>query len=102
MKRLDCRNKLVSPCRDCPSVVRSGSPFPSPGDLSPTIRNWNANVGIQEIPIWSNRQIWPWSTKLGRAKANRVLSREHTGHSKRALPVTKEMTLHMTSPDGQY
>ena len=36
IKRLDCRNKLVSPCRDCPSVVLSGSPFPSPGDISPT------------------------------------------------------------------
>ena len=35
IKRLDCRNKLVSPCRDCPSVVLSGSPFPSPGDISP-------------------------------------------------------------------
>ena len=23
--------------------------------------------------IWSNRQIWPWSTKWRRAKANRVL-----------------------------
>ena len=30
----------------------------------------------------SNRQIWPWSTKWSRAKTNRVLSREHTGHSK--------------------
>ena len=35
IKRLDCRNKLVSPCRDCPTVVLSGSPFPSPGDISP-------------------------------------------------------------------
>ena len=59
------------------------------------IGNWNANVGIQEIPIWSNRHVWPWSTKLGRAKANCVLSREHTGHSKHALPITKEMTLYM-------
>ena len=31
---------------------------------------------------WSNRQIWPWSTEWNRAKANRVLTREHTGHSK--------------------
>ena len=31
---------------------------------------------------WSNRQIWPWSTECSRAKANRVLPREHTGHSK--------------------
>ena len=32
--------------------------------------------------IWSNRQVWPWSTKWSRAKTNRVLPREHTGHSK--------------------
>ena len=44
---------------------------------------------------WSNRQIWPWSTKWSRAKANRVLPREHTGHSKRPLPTTQEKTLHM-------
>ena len=25
------------------------------------IGNWNAKVGSQET--WSNRQIWPWSTK---------------------------------------
>ena len=31
---------------------------------------------------WSNRQVWPWSTKESRAKANRVLARECTGHSK--------------------
>ena len=37
--------------------------------------------------IWSNRQIWPWSTKWSRAKANRVLPRECTGHSKHPLPV---------------
>ena len=24
--------------------------------------DWNAKVGSQEI-IWSNRQVWPWSTK---------------------------------------
>ena len=43
---------------------------------------------------WSNRQIRPlgeWS----RAKANRVLSREHTGHSKHPHPTTQEKTLHM-------
>ena len=44
---------------------------------------------------WSNRQIWPWSTKWSRAKANRVLSRECTGHSKHPVPTTQEMTLHM-------
>ena len=44
---------------------------------------------------WSNMQIWPWSTKWSRAKANRVLSRELTGNSKHPLPTTQEMTLHM-------
>ena len=44
---------------------------------------------------WSSRQIWPWSTEWSRAKANRVLPRECTGHSKHPLPTTQEKTLHM-------
>ena len=44
---------------------------------------------------WSNRQIWLWSTKWSRAKANKVLPREHIGHSKHPLPTTQEKTLHM-------
>ena len=44
---------------------------------------------------WSNRQIWPWSTELSRAKANRVLPRKCTGHSKHPLPTTQEKTLYM-------
>ena len=44
---------------------------------------------------WSYRQVWPWSTKWSRGKANTVLSREHTGHSKYPLPTTQEKTLHM-------
>ena len=43
---------------------------------------------------WNNRKIWPWSTKRSRAKANRVLPREHTGHSTYPLPTTQEMTLY--------
>ena len=45
--------------------------------------------------IWSNRQIWPWSMEWSRAKANRILPRECTGHSKHPLPTTQENTLHM-------
>ena len=41
---------------------------------------------------WSNRQIWPWSTEWSGAKANRILPREHTGHSKHPLPTTQEKT----------
>ena len=44
---------------------------------------------------WSNRQIWPWSTEWSRAKANRVQSKERTGHSKHPLPTTQEKILHM-------
>ena len=44
---------------------------------------------------WSNRQIWPWSTEWSRVKANRVLRRERTSHSKHSLPTTQEKTLHV-------
>ena len=36
IKRLNYRNKIVHPCRDCPSVVLSGSLFPSPREKTPT------------------------------------------------------------------
>ena len=44
---------------------------------------------------WSNREIWPWSTEWSRAKADRVLPRDHAGHSKHPLPTAQEKTLHM-------
>ena len=44
---------------------------------------------------WSNRKILPWSTEWSRAKANRVLPRECTCHSKHPLPTTQEKTLHL-------
>ena len=56
--------------------------------------DWNAK-SRKSRNTWSNRQIWPWSTQWSRAKANRVSSREHTGHSKHPLPTTQEKTLHM-------
>ena len=42
-----------------------------------------------------NRQVWAWSTKWSRTKANRILPRECTGHSKHLLPTTQDTTLHM-------
>ena len=42
---------------------------------------------------WSNRQIWP-GVQNEMAKANRVLPREHTDHSKQPLPTAQEKTLH--------
>ena len=57
------------------------------------IGDWNAKVGSQEIPGVTG--IWPCSTKESRSKANGVLSRERTCHSKYSLPTTQEKTLHM-------
>ena len=61
------------------------------------------------INTWSNRKIWPWSTKWSRAKTNRVWPRERTAHSKHPLPTTQEKTLHMDitrwstpKPDSLY
>ena len=56
-----------------------------PKDVLFITGDWNANT-------WSNRQIWPWSTEWSWAKANRVLPRECTGHSKHLLPTTQEKT----------
>ena len=44
---------------------------------------------------WGKGQIWPWSTEWSRAKANRVLPREFTGHKKHYLSTTQEKALHM-------
>ena len=43
----------------------------------------------------SKSQIWLWNTEWSRAKANRVLSRECTDHSKHSLPTTQKTTLYM-------
>ena len=50
---------------------------------------------------WSYRQICPSSSKWSRAKANRVLPRECTSHSKHPLPTHKRRLYTWTSPDGQ-
>ena len=52
----------------------------------------------------SNRQVWPWSIKWSRAKANRILPRECAGHSKHPLPPTqhKRWLYTWTSSDDQY
>ena len=42
---------------------------------------------------WSSGQIWPWNKEWSMAKPNRLLPREHTGHSKHPLP-TQEKPLH--------
>ena len=44
---------------------------------------------------WNSRQVWPSNTKWSKAKTNRVLPRECTGHSKHPLPTAQEKTLYM-------
>ena len=51
---------------------------------------------------WSNRQIWSWNTEWSRAKTNRVLPRERTGHSKHLFQQHKRRLYTWTSPDGQH
>ena len=57
------------------------------------IGDWNGKCR-KSRNTWSNRQIWPWSTKWTRAKANRVLPRECNGHSKHLLPTTWDDSTH--------
>ena len=47
------------------------------------------------------RQVWPWSTKWSRAKANRVLSREHLVITNTLFQRHKRQLYTKTSPDGQ-
>ena len=56
------------------------------------IGDWNTKVGSQETP----GVIGKFGLGVqNEAKANRVLSRDGTGHSKHPLPTTQEKTLHM-------
>ena len=52
--------------------------------------------------IRSHRQIWHWSTEWSRAKGNRVLPRERTGHRKYLFQQHKRRLYTWTSPRGQY
>ena len=56
------------------------------------IGDWNAKVASQETPGVTGKFGLGMQNE---AKANRVLPREHTGHSKHPLPTTQEKTLHM-------
>ena len=57
------------------------------------IEDWNAKVGSQEIPGVTGKLVLEY--KMKKAKANTVLSREHTGHSKQSLQSKQETTLHV-------
>ena len=56
--------------------------------------DWNTYVlSRKSRDTWSNRQIWPWSIKWSRAKANRVLPRKCTGYRKHPLQTTIQLQL---------
>ena len=57
--------------------------------------DWNEKVRSQETPRVTGKFGLGVQNEAGkRLKANRVLPRERTGHSKHPLPTTQEMTLH--------
>ena len=56
--------------------------------------DWNTKVRSQETPGITGK-FGLGSTEWSRAKANRVLPRECTGHSKHPLPITHEKTLNI-------
>ena len=62
--------------------------------MSFIIRDWNAKAGSQETPGITGKFGLGVQNEAGQ-RLNRVLSREHTGHSKHPLPTTQEKTLHM-------
>ena len=64
-------------------------------EFKPSLLNSKARIFNCWAILLCNRQVWPWSTKWSRPKANRVLPRESTGHGKHPLPTTQEKTLHM-------
>ena len=51
---------------------------------------------------WSNREIWPWSTKWSRAKANRVFQENAQVIANTLFQQHKRRLYTWTSPDGQY
>ena len=53
---------------------------------------WELLSCVKSGNTWSNRQMWPWRTKWSRAKVNRGLPRERTGHSKH--PSTRDDSTH--------
>ena len=51
--------------------------------------------GRKSRDTWSNRQVWPFSTRWSRGKANRVLPKNMLVTANTLFPTTQEMTLHM-------
>ena len=61
-------------------------------DILFIIGDWNTKVGSQETPGVTGKFGLGVQNK---AKAKRLLPREHAGHRRHPLPTTQEKTLHM-------
>ena len=95
--------------KECRKASLSFSPPQEPKSLSPQgpqiliilLKLRIGSLKIEKFYTVSKKKIgnWylkrTWCCKWSRAKANRVMPRECTGHSKRNLPKTQEKTLHM-------
>ena len=64
-------------------------------DILFIIGDWNAKIGSQETPGVTGKFGLGIRNEAEQTKANRVMPRECTGHSKHPLPTTQEKTLHM-------
>ena len=64
------------------------------------IGDWNAKVESQETPWVTGKFDLGVQNEAGRAKVNRVLPREHTGHSKDPLPTAQKKTT--PKSEGQH
>ena len=73
---------------------------PSKKNVLFIIGDWNEKVGSQETPGVTGRSALECRMKQG--KANRVLPRERTGHSKHFFQQHKRRLYTWTSPDGQH
>ena len=65
------------------------------------IGDWNKKVGSQETPGVTGKFGLGVQNEAGK-KANRVLPREHTGHSKHRLLKHKRRLYTCISPDGKH
>ena len=92
-------------CSPPASLLEWGAMPSSRGSSQPRVSRPNARPTSPVVYLYCRQILLPlnhWGRLLqectmewSRAKANRVLPRERTGHSKHPLPTTQEKTLHM-------
>ena len=79
IKRLDYRNKVVSPCRDCPSVVLLGSPFPSPGEENSHSDYFGQRDFVKVNKVKDRKIRSSWTIQVGPKSSDNFSFKKHTG-----------------------